>query len=157
MDDRGTRTVVAFGEVATIDGIGVGRRKPGTGVNLRGTAGGAMARLSPLGGAADLCVDAEGGSGVMRFSGGGIVDLRDEVGATDGGSGVKRFSDGIGNLREDAGSTDERAGTASSSTSSASLTRGSEDGDSVEVRRDEPRTELCGSGPSGGVFPIVTR
>ncbi len=81
----------------------------------------------------------------MRFSGGGIVDLRGDVGATDGGCGVTRFSDELDNLREDAGSTDERAGTASSSTASSdSPPRGSAAGICVEERRDEPRAELCG-------------
>ena len=87
----------------------------------------------------------DGGSGVMRFSGGGIVDLRDEDGVTDGGGCVDRFSACIGNLREEAGSTDERAGIASSSTvSSDSPLRGSAAGICVEGRRDELRAELCG-------------
>lgn len=140
IDDRGKRTVDAWGEGATDDGMGVGLRKPGTGVGLRITGGVCgVGRLSVLGGCVDLRVngDAEGGSGVMRFSGGGIVDLRDDDGLVDGG--------GVDTLREDAGSTDERAGTASSSTASSdSPPRGSAAGICVEERRDEPRAELCG-------------
>lgn len=152
MDDRGKRTVdtLGEGEGTTDDGIGVGRRKPGKGVGLRITDDGCdVMRFSTLGGAVDLRDEeagaTEGGCGVMRFSGGGIVDLRDEEGVTDGGGGVDRFSACIGNLREDAGSTDERAGTASSSTASnVSPLRGSTAGVCVEERRDEPRDELCG-------------
>jgi hypothetical protein len=51
MDDRGTRTVVAFGVDDTADGIGVGLRKPGTGVGLRITDDGCdVARFSVLDG-----------------------------------------------------------------------------------------------------------
>ncbi len=112
-----------------------------------------------MGGKVDFRVDGatEGGLGVVRFSGGGIVDFREEPGVPEGGRGVVRFSGGIVERREDAGSTDERAAPASSSpASSVSAFRGSTAGICAEERRDEPRGELCGSGPSGGVFHIVT-
>jgi len=158
MAERGTRTVAA---VAKFDGIGVGRRKPGTGVGLRFVGGGCGdAVCSALGGIVDERFDAvDGGDGVKRFSGGGIVDLRDEVGTAEGGKGVARFSEGgtVDDLRDEAGRTLALATPASSSaTSDPSAFRGSEAAIFVEERRDEPRAAFCDGGASGDVFPIVT-
>jgi hypothetical protein len=93
----------------------------------------------------DLRVDgaADGGNGVMRFSGGGIVDLRND-GDADGGSGVIRFSDAVGSLREDGSTVERTAATSSSRASGVSPPRGSREGVCVEDRRDEPFAELCG-------------
>jgi hypothetical protein len=88
----------------------------------------------------------DGGSGVTRFSDGGIVDLRDDEGTTDGGKGVSRLSDGgTVDLRDDDGNNVARPVPASSSLASdTSPLRGSTAGVLVEERRDEPRAELCG-------------
>lgn len=159
--ERGKRTVAAEGDTA--DGIGVGRRNPGTGVGLRFTDGG-CGDCSAIGGIVDERLEVtdggDGVDGVDRFSGGGIVDLRDDVGATEGGNGVTRFSDGgiVEDLRDEAGSTLARTAPASSSAaSSASAFRGSPAAIFVEERRDEPRAAVCDGGASGDVFPIVTR
>lgn len=162
MAERGNRTVAAVGDVARFDGIGVGRRKPGIGVGLRFVDGGwGVAECSALGGIVDeRLAPADGGKGVRRLSGGGIVDFRVDVGTTDGGNGVARFSDGgiVEDLRDEAGRTLARATAASSSAaSSESAFRGSPAAIFVELRRDEPRAAFCDCGASGDVFPIVTR
>jgi hypothetical protein len=168
IDDRGKRSVAAAAKFAAEDGTGVGFRIPGIGVGFRTKDEGCgVKRESTAGTSDDLRVNgpAEGGSGVVRFSGGGIVDLRADDGVTDdgcgvveGGSGVIRFSDGIvDDRREDDGKGVERAAPASSSTASNdSPVLGCTAGIFVEERRDEPLAELCGGGASGGVFPIVT-
>ncbi len=159
--ERGTRTVGAF-DADNVDGTGVGLRMPGNGDGLCITlGGGGVKRPSTFGpsGGVRLPVLADGGDGVWRLSVGGIVDLRDEVGAPEGGNGVVRFSGGgmVEYLRVDAGSTVARAAPDSSSDpSKVSPLRGSTADTFVEERRDELFAELCGAGTSGGVFPIVT-
>ena len=110
------------------------------GVGLRAVDGGCGVSRFSGGGIVDLRV--EEGSGV----GGGIVDLRDDDGVADGGKGVMRLSDGgTVDLRDDEGSSVERAAAPSSSiASNASPLRGSAAGVFIEERRDEPRAELCG-------------
>lgn len=132
------------------------------GVGLRRVDKGCVGAVgSAVGGTVDDRFEAaEGGKGVVRFSGGGIVDFLDDVGTVEGGDGVPRFSDGGAknpDLRDDDGMSVERATAPSSSgLSNVSALRVSAAGIVVELRRDEPRAPLCGSGPSGGVFPIVT-
>lgn len=143
-DARGKRTVCAFGDAA--EGIGVGLRKPGTGVGLRATAGAWGVTWLSLGGSADGRLCAPNGGDVGRLSGGGIVDLRVDEGVAEGGNGVTRPSDGgIVDRRDDTGNTDERPDPASSSpVSTVSPLRGSTAGIFVDERRDEPRAGLGG-------------
>lgn len=144
IEARGKRTVCAFGDAA--DGIGVGLRKPGTGVGLRAMDGACGVTWLSLGGSAEGRLCAPNGCDVGRLSGGGIVDLRVDEGVAEGGSGVSRPSDGgTVDRRDDTGNTDERPDAASSSpVSSISPLRGSTAGIFVDERRDEPRAELCG-------------
>gem|GEM_PF-5401148 len=148
---RATRTgaaAAASGDTyGTGDGLRAAGMEYGSGV-LRAVEGGSgVVRLSALGGAVDLRddVDADGGNGVVRFSGGGIVDLRKVL---YGGNGSARFSVGAAadDRREDEGSSVERVTPTSSPPASKVSSTG---GTTAGIFAEERLLEGCRAASSG--------